>query len=125
MTDDVSPDTTTSSQVAAGGSASRFIALWTSSVALAFSLAAIGVGATSPRVICPPNYVQLIELAPVVVISGAIIAVLAVLALIVAIPRGPSVGLAAASSILAVLATLALVLAISVHGGHLSNCWTF
>jgi hypothetical protein len=125
MTDEVSPDAIRSRQVAVGRSIFRDVALWTSGVAVAFSLAALGVGATSPRVICPPNYVQLIELAPVAVVAGAIIAVLAVLALLAAIPRRPSVGLAVAGSILGALGTLALVLAISVHGGHLSGCWTF
>jgi hypothetical protein len=126
MTEDVSPDATRSSQGASGRSASGSLAICTSSVALAFSLAAIGIGATSPRVICPPNYVQLVELAPVVVVAGAIVAVLAALALIAAaMSRRPSVGLAAVGSILAVLALLVLVLATSVHGGHLSNCWTF
>jgi hypothetical protein len=68
--------------------------------------------------------VQLIELVPVAVVAGAVLAVLSLFALIASITK-PSILLAVVTSILAGLALSVLVLAIALHEGHLSNCWTF
>jgi hypothetical protein len=97
--------------------AARPVALWTSSIALALSLLAVVAAATSPPGVCPPNYVQLIEI--------ALAAVFALFVLVLALRSRPSVWLAAISCVLIGLAVAALVLAVVVHGGHLSSCWTF